>query len=107
MKKSVHYVWLPISEVPFPFIFTKCHAGSGFSFFLAYGYATRQIVPLSHSAPFVYILTMTFSERRAGRKLVPPRLCIGILQPVHNHALRLLPSAPRLLVHILSAQESL
>jgi len=62
-----------------PFFFTKCNAGSGFSFFLAYGYATRQIVPLSHSAPsFVYISTMAFPERRAGRKLVPLRLCIGI-----------------------------
>lgn len=63
----------------FPFFFTKCNAGSGFSFFFAYGYATRQIVPLSHPAPsFVYIITMTIPERHAGRKPVPLRLCIGI-----------------------------
>ena len=49
------------------------------AFFFAYGYAARHVVLLSHSVPsFVYILTMTFSERRAGRQLVPPRLCIGI-----------------------------
>ena len=49
------------------FFFTECHAGSSF-FFFAYGYATRHVVLLSHSVPsFVYILTMTFSERRAGR----------------------------------------
>jgi hypothetical protein len=78
-KKRSLCLTLPISEVRFPFFFTKCNAGSGFSFFLAYGYATRQIVPLSHSAPsFVYISTMTFPERRAGPKLVPLRLCIGI-----------------------------